>query len=221
MRKVLVTGASRGIGAAIAEIFKVHGYEVSAPSHQELDLSDEKSIEKFIQSHQDVTYDVIINNAGINDINEIENVKDIEIDQMIAINLTAPIKLLRGFVGNMKQAQYGRIVNIGSIWGVVSKEGRCVYSASKNGIHGGTNTLAVELAKYNILVNTVCPGFTLTELTKKNNTAEEIKKISDEIPMGRMAEPKEIAQVVYFLCSDDNTYLTGQKITVDGGYAER
>ena len=221
MRKVLVTGASRGIGAAIAEIFKVHGYEVSAPSHQELDLSDEKSIEKFIQSHQDVTYDVIINNAGINDINEIENVKDIEIDQMIAINLTAPIKLLRGFVGNMKQAQYGRIVNIGSIWGVVSKEGRCVYSATKNGIHGVKNTLAVELAKYNILVNTVCPGFTLTELTKKNNTAEEIKKISDEIPMGRMAEPKEIAQVVYFLCSDDNTYLTGQKITVDGGYAER
>ena len=221
MRKVLVTGASRGIGAAIAEIFKVHGYEVSAPSHQELDLSDEKSIEKFIQSHQDVTYDVIINNAGINDINEIENVKDIEIDQMIAINLTAPIKLLRGFVGNMKRAQYGRIVNIGSIWGVVSKEGRCVYSATKNGIHGVTNTLAVELAKYNILVNTVCPGFTLTELTKKNNTAEEIKKISDEIPMGRMAEPKEIAQVVYFLCSDDNTYLTGQKITVDGGYAER
>lgn len=221
MRKVLVTGASRGIGAAIAEIFKVHGYEVSAPSHQELDLSDEKSIEKFIQSHQGVTYDVIINNAGINDINEIENVKDIEIDQMIAINLTAPIKLLRGFVGNMKQAQYGRIVNIGSIWGVVSKEGRCVYSATKNGIHGVTNTLAVELAKYNILVNTVCPGFTLTELTKKNNTAEEIKKISDEIPMGRMAEPKEIAQVVYFLCSDDNTYLTGQKITVDGGYAER
>ena len=221
MGKVLVTGASRGIGAAIAEIFKVHGYEVSAPSHQELDLSDEKSIEKFIQSHQDVTYDVIINNAGINDINEIENVKDIEIDQMIAINLTAPIKLLRGFVGNMKQAQYGRIVNIGSIWGVVSKEGRCVYSATKNGIHGVTNTLAVELAKYNILVNTVCPGFTLTELTKKNNTAEEIKKISDEIPMGRMAEPKEIAQVVYFLCSDDNTYLTGQKITVDGGYAER
>ena len=214
-------GGIRGIGAAIAEIFKVHGYEVSAPSHQELDLSDEKSIEKFIQSHQDVTYDVIINNAGINDINEIENVKDIEIDQMIAINLTAPIKLLRGFVGNMKQAQYGRIVNIGSIWGVVSKEGRCVYSATKNGIHGVTNTLAVELAKYNILVNTVCPGFTLTELTKKNNTAEEIKKISDEIPMGRMAEPKEIAQVVYFLCSDDNTYLTGQKITVDGGYAER
>ena len=94
-------------------------------------------------------------------------------------------------------------------------------SATKNGIHGVTNTLAVELAKYNILVNTVCPGFTLTELTKKNNTAEEIKKISDEIPMGRMAEPKEIAQVVYFLCSDDNTYLTGQKITVDGGYAER
>ena len=221
MRKVLITGASRGIGAATAEIFRTHGYEVSAPSHQELDLADEESIERFIRLHQDVTYDIIINNAGINDINEIENITDREIEDMIAINLIAPIKLIRGFVGNMKRAQYGRIVNIGSIWGVVSKEGRCVYSATKNGIHGVTNTLAVELAKYNILVNTVCPGFTLTELTKKNNTEEEIKRISDEIPVGRMADPKEIAQVIYFLCSEENTYLTGQKITVDGGYAER
>ena len=104
---------------------------------------------------------------------------------------------------------------------MVSKGGRCVYSATKNGIHGVTNTLAVELAPDNILVNTVCPGFTLTELTRKNNTPEEIAEISKDIPMGRMAEPEEMAEVVYFLCSEQNTYLTGQKITVDGGFSER
>ena len=121
----------------------------------------------------------------------------------------------------MKMNRFGRIINIGSIWAVVSKEGRCVYSATKNGIHGVTNTLAVELAPYNILVNTVCPGFTLTELTKKNNTEEQIKNIVKDIPLGRMAEPEEIAEVVYFLGTEKNTYLTGQKITVDGGFAER
>ena len=146
---------------------------------------------------------------------------DEEIERMIAINLVAPIKLLRGFTGSMKQKKYGRIVNIGSIWAVVSKGGRCVYSATKNGIHGVTNTLAVELAADNILVNTVCPGFTMTELTVKNNTPEEIAQISANIPMQRMAKPEEIAEVVYFLCSEQNTYLTGQKITVDGGYTER
>ena len=113
------------------------------------------------------------------------------------------------------------IVNIASIWAIVSKSGRCVYSATKNGIHGVTNTLAVELAEYNILVNTVCPGFTLTEMTKKNNTEAEVAAISSDIPMKRMAEPREIAEVVYFLGSDKNTYLTGQKIAVDGGYTER
>ena len=140
---------------------------------------------------------------------------------MTALNLIAPIKLIRGFAGKMKENRYGRIVNIGSIWAVVSKPGRCVYSATKNGIHGVTNTMAVELAPYNILVNTVCPGFTMTEMTKKNNTPEQIEELSREIPMQRLAEPEEMAEVIYFLCSEQNTYLTGQKITVDGGFSEK
>lgn len=220
-RKVLITGGSRGIGKAIAEKFKEHGYEVITPTRQELNLMDKASIETYIQSHKEEYFDVIVNNAGINDVNEIGKITDEEIDSMIATNLVAPIKLLRGFTGAMKEHHYGRIVNIGSIWAVVSKGGRCVYSATKNGIHGVTNTLAVELAPDNILVNTVCPGFTLTELTRKNNTPEEIAEISKDIPMERMAEPGEIAEVVYFLCSEQNTYLTGQKITVDGGFSER
>lgn len=221
MRKALITGASRGIGKAISELFRQNGYEVTTPSRNELDLLDNISIEQFISKHKHEYFDVIVNNAGINDVNEIDNITDEEINNMITTNLIAPIKLLRGFTSEMKKHNYGRIVNIGSIWGIVSKSGRCVYSATKNGIHGVTNTLAVELAPYNILVNTVCPGFTLTELTQKNNTTEQIKIISSEIPMKRMAQPKEIAEVVYFLCSEKNTYLTGQKISVDGGYCEQ
>lgn len=218
VRKALITGASRGIGKAIAAKFAGEGYEIFTPSRNELDLLDVVSIENYIKSHKDEMFDVIINNAGINDVNCIENISDDEIERMVQTNLIAPIKLLRGFIEPMKVKKYGRIVNIGSIWAVVSKSGRTVYSATKNGIHGVTNTLAVELAAYNILVNTVCPGFTLTELTKKNNTQEEIECISCDIPMGRMAEPEEIAEVVFFLASEKNTYLTGQKITVDGGY---
>lgn len=221
MRKVLITGGSRGIGKAVAQKFTEHGYEVFSPSRQELDLLEAKSIENYIQTHRHDGFDVIINNAGINDINMIEDVTDDEIDRMISTNLVAPIKLLRGLIGGMKDNHYGRIVNIASIWAVVSKSGRCVYSATKNGIHGITNTLAIELAAENILVNTVCPGFTLTELTKKNNTSEEIATISADIPMKRMAQPEEIAEVIYFLCSEQNTYMTGQKIIVDGGFTEK
>ena len=170
MRKVLITGASRGIGKAIAEKFKEEGYILVCPTRQEMDLSDPRSVEVYIANHKDEYFDVIVNNAGVNEINEITQIKDDELTQMMQINLISPIRLLRGFVGKMKEKRYGRIVNIGSIWATVSKGGRCVYSATKNGVHGVTNTLAVELAPYNILVNTVCPGFTLTELTYKNNT---------------------------------------------------
>lgn len=221
MRRVLITGGSRGIGKAIASKFEEHGYEVVTPTRQELDLRDKSSVQAYVDAHKEENFDIIVNNAGINDVNEIENITDDEIDSMLTVNLIAPIMLLRGFVGAMKRQHYGRIVNIGSIWAVVSKGGRCVYSATKNGIHGVTNTLAVELASDNILINTVCPGFTLTELTIKNNTLDEIATISSDIPMGRMAQPEEIAEVVYFLCSEQNTYLTGQKITVDGGFTEK
>lgn len=218
MRKVLITGGSKGIGQAIAEKFKANGYDVIAPNHTELDLEDDVSVKEYIEIHKHIYFDVIINNAGCNDISLIEEIKDTEIDRMMAINLIAPIKLIRGFVGKMKENHYGRIINIGSIWCVVSKGGRTVYSATKHAIHGVTNTLAIELAADNILVNTVCPGFTLTEMTKKNNSPDAIIEIVKDIPIGRMAEVEEIAEVVFFLGHETNTYITGQKLVVDGGF---
>jgi len=218
MKNVLLTGGSRGIGKAIKKKFLSDGYTVHSPSREELNLADNQSINSFIKKNKDIEFDVIVNNAGINDINFLVDVNQNEIDSMFQINLKAPILLLQAFIPGMKKNNYGRIVNIGSIWAVVSKQGRGLYSAVKNGLHGITNTLALELGEYNILVNTVCPGFTLTELTQKNNSPEEIGAISKQIPLKRMAEPEEIAEFVVYLCSEKNTYITGQKICIDGGF---
>jgi 3-oxoacyl-[acyl-carrier protein] reductase len=220
-RNVFLTGGSRGIGRAVKEKFIASGYTVYAPTREELDLSNGQSLKKYIEMYKAITFDIIINNAGINEINLLENIDECDMENMFQIDLIAPILLLKGFIPNMKKNKRGWIVNIGSVWAVVSKEGRGLYSSVKNGLHGITNALALELAPYNILVNTVCPGFTLTELTKKNNTDVEIKKINELIPLKRMANPAEIAEFVFFLCSENNTYITGQKICIDGGYTVR
>ncbi len=221
MRKALVTGGSRGIGAAVAEQLRKDGYEVYAPPRSELDLTDEEGIERFLETYRETTFDVLVNNAGLNDIHPVEDITDEELDRMMRVNLLAPLRLIRGVVPNMKKQGYGRIVNIGSIWGLAGKPGRTVYAATKHGIHGITQTLAVELAPFNILINTVCPGFTLTELTYKNNSPEQIREISGYIPIGRMARPEEQAKVVCYLAGEGNTYITGQQLAVDGGYTAK
>ena len=221
MKNALVTGGSRGIGAEIVKLLSEQGYNVFAPSHAEMDLSDLNSVSGYMEKCKDITFDIVVNNAGINDINCVEAITDDELQNMIKVNLMSPISIIRSVAVNMKKQHYGRIVNVGSIWGIVGKPGRTVYSATKHGIHGVTQTLAVELAPYNILINTVCPGFTLTELTRKNNTKEQIDEISAFIPMGRMAEPVEQAKVICYLASETNTYITGQQLVVDGGYTAK
>ena len=218
MQNVLMTGASRGIGRAIFEKFVSSGFNVLAPAREQLDLSQPSSINDFVEKNKDVQIDVIVNCAGINPIAELEDIDDGDFDKTMQVNVKAPLKLIQGFAGGMKSRRYGRIVNISSIWGVVSKEKRTTYSVSKNGIHGITNALAVELGEYNILINSVCPGFTNTELTLQNVSQSEAAKLCEQIPLGRFAEPSEIAELVFFLCSSKNTYITGQKIVIDGGF---
>jgi 3-oxoacyl-[acyl-carrier protein] reductase len=218
IRTALITGASRGIGAAITERMRSAGINVLTPTRQQLDLSSNESIDQFLRATE-VPIDILVNNAGINLIATVSEVSDKNIEDTIQINLVGPIRLIRGITPRMIQNSYGRIVNISSIWSLISKTGRLTYSASKAGLNSITKTLAVELAACNILVNAVAPGYINTELTKMNNTVDRIEEIKKLIPLGRIAEPEEIAEVVYFLCSAANTYITGQVITADGGFS--
>lgn len=218
MRKALITGASRGIGEAIKNLFEQNGIKVIAPSREEMDLSSNESIKKYISSlNEDI--DILVNNAGINDLASIDEVTDEKIQEMIQVNLVSQLQLIKLLSPKMKKNNYGRIVNISSIWCDFSKEKRVLYSIAKAGVKGLTISSAVELSKFNILVNAVAPGFVNTELTSKNNTPEQIKVLADALPVKRLAEPEEIAEAVYFLASDKNTFITGQTVFVDGGFS--
>lgn len=213
----LITGSSRGIGRAIVKKFETSGFKLLTPSRNEMNLNDNLSIEAYCKKIE-VDIDVIINCAGVNTIATLNELDDTDLNSMIQIDLLAPLKIIQCLNNKMGKNCLGHIVNISSIWSFISKEGRCGYSAAKAGINGMTRTLALEFASKNILINSVAPGYVNTELTKQNNTPEDIATISSLIPLQRLAEPEEIANLVYFLSSDMNTYITGQTIIIDGGY---
>lgn len=220
MKKIiLLTGSSRGIGKEIKKRLEKE-YKVIAPSRKELDLLDDSSISDYVKKIKKEKINIIINNAGINHPQWIDEMSDENIKETIQINLVAPIKIVRGLVGNMKKDQWGRIVNISSIFGVVARGKQVLYTGTKHGINGVTKSLALELAQHNVLVNSVCPGFTDTDLIRIN-PPEKIAAIEKDIPLGRLAKPKEIAELVYFLISDNNSYITGESIVIDGGFSIR
>ena len=216
-RRALVTGASRGIGKAIAARLQRGGAKVLTPPRQELELLSNASIDSYLAALSEPV-DILVNDAGINRLGSAVEASDGDIQDTLQINLVAPLRLVRGLALGMMERRYGRIVNISSIWSVVSKPRRITYAASKSGLNGLTRTLAVELAPYNILVNAVAPGFVLTEMTRQNNTEADLEAICRTIPAERLARPEEIAEVVAFLCSEANSYLTGQTLLVDGGF---
>lgn len=219
-RIALVTGTSRGIGAAIALTLRESGVDVLTPSRLEMDMLDASSIERYISAAPE-KIDILINNAGINTLAGLSELGQVEFEKMLQLNLVAPMMLTKLVAERMKSHSYGRVVNISSIWSVVAKERRVMYSAAKSAINGATRTLAVELAEHNILVNAVAPGYVNTELTRQNNSPEQLNAICANIPLRRLANPQEIAEIVAFLCSEKNTYLTGQVLVVDGGYTCR
>ena len=216
-KTALITGASRGIGAAIAARLQNEGVQVLSPSSKALDLASTISIDAYLSQLTDPV-DILVNNAGINRLGSIDEISGKDFEEVIQVNLLGHFRLTQGLVKSMKARRYGRIVNISSIWSFVSRERRVTYSAAKAGLNGLTRALALELAPYHILVNAVAPGYINTELTKKNNTSEALERIAEDIPLGRLGEPSEIAECVAFLCSPKNSYMTGQVIVLDGGY---
>jgi 3-oxoacyl-[acyl-carrier protein] reductase len=237
-KTALITGATRGIGKAIADAFAdsdanliltgTKPEEVEQLSAEEkntkvqwlkADFSLTDGIASFIDHLKSAdAIDICVNNAGINIIKPYSDYSADEYQRLMSINLTAPFSITQQLIPDMKKRGFGRIVNIASIWSKISKPGRSLYTTSKTGLVGLTRSLAVEHAAANILVNAVSPGFTRTELTAQSLSADEMKNLSEQIPLGRFAEPREIARTILFLCSDLNTYITGQNIVVDGGF---
>jgi len=217
MRTALVTGASRGIGAAIVAQFRNDGYRVLAPTRAELDLTYNSSIDSYL-SRLKHPVDILVNDAGINRVAALEAMTLEDVEETFQINLLAAFRLTQELAPVMRLNNFGRVVNISSIWSVVSHLGRTSYAMSKSALNAMTRSLAVELAPDNVLINAVAPGYVMTDLTRENNTAVDIEKICRMIPANRLAEPNEIAFVVSFLCSEQNSYLTGQTVIVDGGY---
>jgi len=214
----LVTGASRGIGQAIAVLLTSRGYQVVAPSRSELDLSAPSSVDSYLSRHDKFCVDILINNAGVNLLGTILEMDDLSWQTMLQTNLKAALRLIQSFAPGMQQRGWGRILNISSIFSVVTKPRRPAYSMSKAALDALTRSAAVEFGPFGVLVNSLCPGYVDTALTRQNNSAEEIAKISATIPLGRLAGVDELAHVAAFLVSQENTYLTGQNIVVDGGF---
>ena len=216
-KNILITGASRGIGKAIKSTLEDKGFYCITPTRNELDVSDITSINSYFDT-LDVEIDGLVNSAGISIIGGIDTINDSDTEKMIRTNLTGPLKIIQFVVESMKRKGCGRIVNLSSIWGVRSKEFRTLYSLTKFGLNGVTKSLARELGENNILVNSIAPGYVNTEMTRKNIPLVTQDEIIENIPLRRFAEPVEIAKLVAFLLSDENTYITGQIVTIDGGF---
>ena len=237
---ILITGATRGIGEQIAndlyllgatliltgtkpkEIEKLNVLATKNAQRKKyfcVDFSDERSLDLFLNElHAFERIDCLINNAGINRLNTIDNAEILDWNEMLSVNLTAPFKLIKNVSEKMIENNYGRILNVASIFSKISKERRSVYSATKFGLHGLTVGVSNDLARHNILVNSISPGFVLTELTKKNLSVSDMDDLKNQVPARRLGTVQDISKVALFLISNLNQYLTGQNIIVDGGF---
>ena len=230
---ILVTGASRGIGRSIAGRLLAEGARVIGTSTRALsatealpgveyvavDFADSSQLETFARFVAELPrLDACINNAGINRIKPLAEVTTPDFEVLMRVDLEAPFALCRAAAGVMTRCGGGRIVNVASIWSVVTKANRSLYSTAKTGLVGLTRALAAGLGAAGILVNSVSPGFVLTDLTRQSLSTEEIAQLSSQIPCRRMADPSEIAELVAFLAGPRNTYITGQNLVIDGGF---
>lgn len=218
---VLITGTSKGIGKELHKNFLKLGAKVHGFNSKDYDLTEAKGIRNLCNYIENLKkIDVLINNASINFKKQLIDINNEEYSKLLSINLDAYTFLSKSAVKKMITTKTkGRIINISSIVSQRVFSGRTPYSISKHAVLGLTKSLSQEYSKYGILTNSVSPGFTLTPLTKSMLTKKDIKKLSSRVPIGRMATTNDISNIVIYLCSKFNTYVTGQNIICDGGFS--
>lgn len=238
---VLITGSTRGIGRAIALKYAHMGYDVIINCLNSVDainalkdeikhkykvnclayVKDVSQYQKVKEMFQDIyshyeSIDVVINNAGISHIGLFSDLEETEWDRIMNINLKSIYNVCRQAIPTMVRQQKGTIINISSMWGITGASCEVAYSASKGAVNSLTKALAKELAPSHIRVNAIAPGVIDTDMNKCLDD-DEMRALKDEIPMGRLGNPEEVADCCYYLSSNDSSYLTGQIITLDGG----
>ena len=225
--RILVTGATKGIGKVIAENLEGEIYATGRnlevlkifPNYYQADLTSEEGLVALGDYLEANNIDVLINNAGMYIWSDVENMSFTDVQRVINTNLTAPLYLISRAVKNMKKKRFGRIINIGSISGVMGESGASAYSASKSGLIGMSKALALELAEYNITVNTINPGWVDTELGSNSidDSGFSKEEILQTIPQRRFVEPIEIANMIKYLMSEEAKGVTGQSINLCAG----
>lgn len=231
MKRALVTGGTRGIGRAIAMHLRSRDIDVTVTGRNQkseapqgcklksVDFLDPKDLERFCADILNSGFDILVNNAGINRISPFGQIEATDFDAIQQVNVRAPFRLMQTVLPHMRKQKWGRIVNISSIFGKISKEQRASYSTTKFGLDGMSLALAAEVSVENILVNCVAPGFIDTDLTRQVLGENGMRELAEKVPMKRLGNPDEVARFVGWLVSDENTYLTGQNLAIDGGFS--
>ena len=217
--RVLLTGGRGGIGSSIKAELVSKGCSVIAPTSDELDLSSQAHVLKWIEANSDLKFDGLVLSAGTNTPRDFDEVETNEYIQILETNVNSNRLLIKAVLPAMQKNRYGRIIAISSSYSTITRAGRSSYSVSKAALEAIIRSVALENAQNNILANSIVPGFIETPLTLKNNDKVQIEKILERIPTGHMGKPSDVAKLVWFLMSEQNTYITGQSIRVDGGFS--